>query len=105
MLIAPPQRSKLAGQADPADRAVHAGLAAPTSSRASSRRKLGERLKQQLVVENRVGASGNMGTEAVARAEPDGYTIGLANTSTHAVTASVPPSSATTRSRISRRCR
>jgi tripartite-type tricarboxylate transporter receptor subunit TctC len=51
--------------------------------------KLGERLKQQLVVDNRVGASGNMGTEAVARAEPDGYTIGLANTSTHAVTASL----------------
>ena len=51
--------------------------------------KLGERLRQQLIVDNRVGASGNMGTEAVARAEPDGYTIGLANTSTHAVTASL----------------
>jgi tripartite-type tricarboxylate transporter receptor subunit TctC len=51
--------------------------------------KLGERLKAQLVVDNRVGASGNLGTEAVARAEPDGYTIGLANTSTHAVTASL----------------
>ena len=51
--------------------------------------KLGERLKQQLIVDNRVGASGNMGTEAVARAEADGYTIGLANTSTHAVTASL----------------
>jgi tripartite-type tricarboxylate transporter receptor subunit TctC len=50
---------------------------------------LGERLRQQIVVDNRVGASGNMGTEAVARAEPDGYTIGLANTSTHAVTASL----------------
>lgn len=51
--------------------------------------KLSERLKQQFVIDNRVGASGNMGTEAVAHAEPDGYTIGLANTSTHAVTASV----------------
>ena len=51
--------------------------------------KLGEQLKQQLVVDNRVGASGNLGTEAVARAEPDGYTLGLANTSTHAVTASL----------------
>ena len=51
--------------------------------------KLGERLKQQLVVENRVGASGSMGSEAVARAEADGYTIGLANTSTHAVAASL----------------
>jgi tripartite-type tricarboxylate transporter receptor subunit TctC len=41
------------------------------------------------VIENRVGASGNIGTEAVARAEPDGYTIGLANTSTHVIAASL----------------
>jgi tripartite-type tricarboxylate transporter receptor subunit TctC len=51
--------------------------------------KLGERLKQQVFVENRVGASGNLGSEAVARAEPDGYTMGLANTSTHAVAPSL----------------
>jgi tripartite-type tricarboxylate transporter receptor subunit TctC len=51
--------------------------------------KLGERLKQQLFVENRVGASGNLGSEAVARAQPDGYTLGLANSSTHAVAASL----------------
>ena len=51
--------------------------------------KLGERLGQNLVVENRVGASGNLGAEAIARAEPDGYTIGLANTSTHAVAPSL----------------
>src|SRR5438105_4250773 len=51
--------------------------------------KLGERLGQQLIVDNRVGASGNLGSEAVARAEPDGYTIGLANTSTHAVAATL----------------
>src|SRR6266852_7730745 len=51
--------------------------------------KLGERLKQQLIVDNRVGASGNLGSEAVAHAEPDGYTIGLANTSTHAVAVSL----------------
>jgi tripartite-type tricarboxylate transporter receptor subunit TctC len=51
--------------------------------------KLGERLKQQLVIDNRVGAGGNMGTEAVGRADADGYTLGLANTSTHAVTASI----------------
>jgi tripartite-type tricarboxylate transporter receptor subunit TctC len=51
--------------------------------------KLGERLKQQLFVENRVGASGNLGSEAVARAPADGYTLGLANSSTHAVAASL----------------
>ena len=51
--------------------------------------KLGERLKHQVFVENRVGASGNLGSEAVARAEPDGYTMGLANASTHAVAPSL----------------
>src|SRR5580704_15600855 len=51
--------------------------------------KLGERLKQQIFVENRVGASGNLRSEAVARAEPDGYTMGLANASTHAVAPSL----------------
>jgi tripartite-type tricarboxylate transporter receptor subunit TctC len=51
--------------------------------------KLGERLRQQLVIENRVGASGNLGSEAIARAPADGYTIGLVNSSTHAVAASL----------------
>src|SRR6516162_3013968 len=51
--------------------------------------KVGERLRQQLFVENRVGASGDIGSEAVARAKPDGYTLGLANASTHAVAASL----------------
>ena len=51
--------------------------------------KLGERLGQQFVIDNRVGASGNLGTEAIAHAEPDGYTIGLANSSTHAVAVSL----------------
>ena len=38
---------------------------------------LGDKLGQQFVVENRAGAAGNLGTDAVAKAAPDGYTLGL----------------------------
>jgi len=42
--------------------------------------KLSEALAQQVVVDNRPGASNIIGTEATARAAPDGYTIMIANT-------------------------
>jgi len=41
--------------------------------------KMSELTSQQFVIENRAGAGGNVGTEAIARATPDGYTIGLAS--------------------------
>jgi tripartite-type tricarboxylate transporter receptor subunit TctC len=46
--------------------------------------KMGERLGQQVIVENRPGGSTVIGTDLVAKSAPDGYTIELANTTTHA---------------------
>src|SRR3974390_354839 len=39
--------------------------------------KLGTALGQPVIVENRPGAGGNLGTNLIAKAVPDGYTIGL----------------------------
>jgi tripartite-type tricarboxylate transporter receptor subunit TctC len=47
--------------------------------------KLSERLGQAIVVENRGGAGGTIGTDAAAKAAPDGYTLTLGTTSTMAV--------------------
>ena len=47
--------------------------------------KLAERLGQSIVIENRGGAGGTLGTAVVAKAAPDGYTLTVASTSTHVV--------------------
>lgn len=47
-------------------------------------KKVGESLGQQILVENRGGAGGQIGTQAVAKAPPDGYTL-LIQSSSHAV--------------------
>jgi tripartite-type tricarboxylate transporter receptor subunit TctC len=47
--------------------------------------KIPSALGQQLVIDNRGGASGTIGAGEVARAKPDGYTILIATSSTHAI--------------------
>jgi tripartite-type tricarboxylate transporter receptor subunit TctC len=46
--------------------------------------EIGKQLGQQFVIENKAGAGTNLGAEAVARAEPDGYTLLLGDSSTYA---------------------
>ncbi len=53
--------------------------------------KMGERLGQTLVVENRPGAGGTIGSDLVAKAAPDGYTLLLATSSTHAIGPALNP--------------
>ena len=53
--------------------------------------KLSEVLGQQVVVDNRAGASGNIGVELAARAPADGYTIFLGNVGTMAVNPAIFP--------------
>ena len=47
--------------------------------------RLGERLKQSFIVENRGGASGAIGTQAVAKSPADGYTLCMGTIGTHGI--------------------
>ncbi len=51
--------------------------------------KRAEQMSQPVVIDNRAGAGGVVGTEASARAAPDGYTLVLGSTATHAVNPSL----------------
>jgi len=59
-----------------------AGSAADSVGRLIAQR-LAARLAQPVIVENRAGASGAIGADAVAKAAPDGYTLGMATSTTH----------------------
>ncbi len=59
------------------------GASTDTVARAVAQ-KLSDSLGQQVFVENRAGASGNIGADYVAKSPPDGYTILMATDATHA---------------------
>lgn len=67
-----------------------AGGATDIFARALSQ-KLPEKLGVQVVVENRPGAGGSLGSDLGAKAQPDGYTLLLATTSTHTIGPALNP--------------
>jgi tripartite-type tricarboxylate transporter receptor subunit TctC len=53
--------------------------------------KMGDGLGQQIVVDNKPGGAGNIGSEIGARAAPDGYTLTMGNNATHATNQTLIP--------------
>ena len=73
-----------------------AGSAIDTLARVVGQ-KLGDTWGQQVVIDNRIGANGIIGTEAAAKAPPDGYTVYLGNISTTRLRLRTPGRSRSTR--------
>ncbi len=67
-----------------------AGGATDILARALSQR-LGEKIGQTVVVENRPGAGGTIGADLASKAAPDGYTLLLATSSTHSIGPAINP--------------
>lgn len=96
ILIAAVTGSRLASGAEWPDRPLR--LIVPFSAGSSSdtiarivAAKMADSLGQAVIVENRVGGSAIIGTDAVAKSAPDGYTLGLANTTSHAASVALTP--------------
>ncbi|AMN44369.1 Bug family tripartite tricarboxylate transporter substrate binding protein [Rhodoplanes sp. Z2-YC6860] len=96
ILIAAVTSSRLACAAEWPDRPLR--LIVPFSAGSSSdtiarivAAKMADSLGQAVIVENRVGGSAIIGTDAVAKSAPDGYTLGLANTTSHAASVALTP--------------
>ncbi len=67
-----------------------AGGATDILARALSQ-KLGEKIGQSVVVDNRPGAGGTLGSDIASKAAPDGYTLLLATSSTHSIGPAINP--------------
>ena len=73
--------------------------------RAPGRRGAGQALGPAFFVDNKAGAGGNLGVGQLARAEPDGYTLGMGTVSTHAINPTLYKNCPTIRIRRSPRSR
>ena len=80
----------LSGKTDSSHRALHAGRHRGHAG-AHDRTKANGSLGQQVIIDNRPGAGGNIGADLVAKAAPDGYTLLMGTVATHAINPSLYP--------------